>query len=307
MITKTNIPLEVQGLAKNYGDFEALKEVTLKIQPGEVFGLLGPNGAGKTTLISCIVTLKTPTRGQCKIFGYNPHEQSVPAKLLTGFVPQEIINHGYFTVSEILTFQSGFYGEWNNQVEIEYLLKKLSLWPHRHKRVKTLSGGMKRRLLIAKALVHKPKILILDEPTAGVDVELRNSLWDFVRELRQQGTTILLTTHYLQEAERLCDRVGIIQNGEILRLGSTRGLIQEFTQRKVSIHFRENFEIQSPYFQKRDGEWTHFLLPSGVGVGELLWSLDCESNSFWDVRISEGSLEEAFLQVLDVNKKSRKK
>lgn len=300
MDVKSNIPLKINGLVKKYGSFTAVNDISFEMNPGEIFGLLGPNGAGKTSLISCLVTLQKPTSGDCEIFGLNPHEEQVASKLLTGFVPQEIINHGYFTIEEILVFHSGFYQVWNNKEHIRYLLERLGLWEHKDKKVKTLSGGMKRRLLIAKALVHKPKLLLLDEPTAGVDVELRNSLWDFVRELRDGGMSILLTTHYLEEAEILCDRVGIIQKGQLRTVGPTRELIEKLTERKIKIIFQDksDLKISSSYLISQQGGEAEFIVPHNLGLGQLIEGIGCDMKSIVDIKIEEGSLEDAFVRVL---------
>jgi ABC-2 type transport system ATP-binding protein len=220
-------PLVLENFQKSYGQVQAVKGVTFDLRPGEIFGLLGPNGAGKTSIISCITTLEKPTGGVIKVFGHDVVKASRVSKSMVGCVPQEVINHGYFSVEEILHFHSGFFGLRNNHARIEELLKELRLSEHRHKKVKQLSGGMKRRLMIAKALVHSPKLLLLDEPTAGVDIELRDSLWAYVSKLRSEGTTILLTTHYLEEAERLCDRVAVINRGELLALEQTRALVEK--------------------------------------------------------------------------------
>ncbi|MCB0378141.1 MAG: ABC transporter ATP-binding protein [Bdellovibrionales bacterium] len=270
------------------------------MKPGEIFGLLGPNGAGKTSIISCLVTLQEPTSGHCEIFGYDPKVNPEYTKVLTGFVPQELINHGFFSIEEILVFHSGFYQRWHNKERIHYLLKRLGLWEHKDKKVKALSGGMKRRLLIAKALVHEPKLLLLDEPTAGVDIELRASLWDFVQELSQDGMSILLTTHYLEEAESLCDRVGILQNGNLRTVGPTRELIEKLTERKVHVFFDGvcNEEISSPYLRNREDNQAEFVIPHGVGVGDLIADIQCNVHKILDIKIEEGSLEEAFVHVL---------
>lgn len=226
-------PLEVKSVRKvyysNQGQHEvvAVKDVSFCIQPGEVFGLLGPNGAGKTTTISMITGLEKITSGHVRIFGFDTQEDPLEAKKRVGVVPQEIVSQGFFNLFEILQFHSGYYGIARNNERISYLLHKLGLWTHRHKLMKQLSGGMKRRMMIAKALVHSPRLLILDEPTAGVDIELRNSLWDFVRELQEDSVAILLTTHYLQEAEALCDRVGIIHQGRMVQQCGTKELMEK--------------------------------------------------------------------------------
>ncbi len=293
-------PLKINSLVKNYGSFTAVDEVSFEMKPGEIFGLLGPNGAGKTSIISCIVTLQEPDSGTCEIFGINPNENPIPAKLMTGYVPQEIINHGYFSVEEILVFHSGYFQTWNNRERIHYLLNRLGLFEHRNKKVKALSGGMKRRLLIAKALVHNPKLLLLDEPTAGVDIELRSSLWDFVRELKTDGMSVLLTTHYLEEAEELCDRVGVLQQGKLRKVGPTQELIQQLTDRQVSLIFRDSppSTVNNEFLIKTEGSLAQFLIPQDLGIGDLLSKLNCDMSDLLDIRISEGNLEEAFVRIL---------
>lgn len=283
-------PLEVRGLHKVYKnksgqDVHAVKDASFDIEPGEIFGLLGPNGAGKTTIISTITTLERPTSGSVLVFGSSVSEQPLITKLQIGIVAQEIVTQGFFNLVEILEFHSGYYGIWKNQDRIEFLLKRLALWDHRHKQVKQLSGGMKRRMMIAKALVHSPKLLLLDEPTAGVDIELRKSLWKFVLELRGLGTSILLTTHYLQEAEELCDRVGIINKGELRYVGPTKKVIRDLTQRHVEIDLKS-------------GKSLVFEIPLGQSVGELLIQNQIAPIEIQDLRTREGTLEEAFLSLV---------
>lgn len=297
-------PLKIKSLVKKYGSFTAVDHVSFSMDKGEIFGLLGPNGAGKTSIISCVVTLQEPDSGECEIFGINPQKDPLAAKMLIGYVPQEIINHGFFSVEEILEFHSGYFRKWSNRERIHYLLHRLGLYEHRDKKVKALSGGMKRRLLIAKALVHEPKLLLLDEPTAGVDIELRISLWGFVRELRDSGISVLLTTHYLEEAEQLCDRVGILQNGKLHTVDQTKGLIEKLTERKVTLYFKRNCEglFQSKYLIRTAENEAQFIIPPTFGIGELLTSLNCNIQDLIDVRITEGSLEEVFVRVLGKGK-----
>lgn len=293
------LPLAVENLSKWYGSVRALNEVSFTVQPGEVFGLLGPNGAGKTSLISIIVTLEQPNEGSVKVYGDNVVTQSRITRLNTGLVPQELINHGYFNVEEILVFHSGYYGIANNKERIEFLLKRLALWEHRHKKVKQLSGGMKRRLLIAKALVHKPKLLLLDEPTAGVDIELRNSLWAFVRELKQEGVSVLLTTHYLEEAEQLCDRVGILHKGRLLKWGPTKDLVRDLSHKVIRIEVKDEINLtKSPYLVKQEGRTFEFQVPARLSSGEFLEQLNFDLKSINDIQIKEGNLEEAFRSIV---------
>lgn len=301
----TAYPFEVRNLEKIYGSKKtthALKGVSLQMREGEVLGLLGPNGAGKTTLISILIGLEEATKGEAFIFGEDVSKGMQSTKSKVGIVPQELINHGYFDINEVLQFHSGYFGIKNNQEYIDYLLTKLGLMPHKHKKVRELSGGMKRRFLIAKALVHKPKLLMLDEPTAGVDIELRNSLWEFVKELNQSGTSILLTTHYLEEAENLCDRVGIIHKGELKTVGPTKDLVKSLTQREVHILTKDNIQVQSSYLKKqtREGECSLliFEIPSHMEVGELMSTLKLDLSKVIDLKIREGRLEDAFLNIL---------
>lgn len=304
--------LQVENLKKSFrlkagSEVHAVKGVSFDVKPGEIFGLLGPNGAGKTTIISNITTLEKPSSGDVKVFGQSVVDNGKWTKKQIGIVAQEIVTQGFFNLEEILTFHSGYYGIWNNKERIEYLLQKLGLFEHRHKLVKQLSGGMKRRLMIAKALVHNPKLLLLDEPTAGVDIELRNSLWAFVRELKQQGMSILLTTHYLQEAEELCDRVGIIHKGELKYVGETRGIIHQLTKRQVEITFNEGDWSRlkaSPYYQTAKDKSYYFSIPYDVNVGGLLSNLQVNVSQIQDLKTREGSLEDAFLSVLN-NKEVR--
>jgi ABC-2 type transport system ATP-binding protein len=285
------LPLSIEKLTKIYAmkngaSVHAVKNVTFNLHHGEVFGLLGPNGAGKTSIISTIVTLEKPTSGRIFVNGLDNQKNEREAKQNVGFVPQEIINHGYFDVEEILQFQSGYFGFYKNKERIDYLLHQLGLFEHRHKKVKQLSGGMKRRMLIAKALVHSPRLLLLDEPTAGVDIELRAQLWEFVAKLKKEGVTILLTTHYLEEAEKLCDRVGLIDKGELKLIGMTKDLIQQFTARKVQIKCRNR------------AEKLEFLLGPKQTVGELLISQSLKVENIEDINVTEGTLEEAFRRVI---------
>ena len=278
-------PLVINNLVKSYGDLKAVKDVSLDLRAGEVFGLLGPNGAGKTTLISCVVSLEEASSGEILIGGHNIATDPVAAKKNIGLVGQEVVNHGFFDVEEILHFHSGYYGLKNNQERIEFLLKKLALDVHRNKKVRQLSGGMKRRLMIAKALVHSPKLLLLDEPTAGVDIELREGLWEFVKELKEDGMTILLTTHHLEEAEMLCDRVAIIHNGEIKKVGKTEDFIEELTQREVRV-------------EKKDGQHLSLTLCKDQSLGDALRAAHLNMDEIVDIRIDEGTLEDAFRRVI---------
>ena len=293
-------PLRIQNIVKDYGSLRAVNGVSFEISQGEIFGLLGPNGAGKTSIISILASLENPTQGRAFVFDNDVSLRLVETKASLGVVPQEIVSHGFFTVREVLHFQSGYYGIRNNHNHIDFLLDKLGLRDHCDKRVRQLSGGMKRRLLIAKALVHRPKLLLLDEPTAGVDVELRSSLWEFVRELNRGGVSVLLTTHYLEEAEHLCHRVGILDHGKLLRIGKTETLIKQLTMRELSITFRHGApKLDHPYLISSTEHELKFRIPSDVVVGEFLEKTKVPIHSIEDMKIREGNLEDAFKHLVD--------
>ncbi len=283
--------LEVQNLKKTYSDkvagvsVEAVKGVSFSIEPGQIFGLLGPNGAGKTSLIGCATTLEKPTSGDILVFGDSVIKKPLYTKMNVGVVHQEVINTGFFDITEILDFQSGYYGLYKNKERCDYLMNKLSLYEHRNKKVKQLSGGMKRRLMIAKALVHSPKLLLLDEPTAGVDVGLRESLWRFVVELKKEGLSILLTTHYLEEAEKLCDQVAIINKGQLLFNGSPRDVISQYAQKKLILFLK-------------DGTRKEFNEHTNLGLTDILDKHSINLADVRDMKIEEGRLEDAFSKMV---------
>ena len=290
--------LKVRNLIKDYGSLRAVNNVSFDIKRGEIFGLLGPNGAGKTSIISCIMTLEKILSGHVEICGHDVEKEPAKAKSLTGFMPQNIIIHGYFTVKEVVRFYSGFCGVRPDNNRIDYLLKRLSLWEQRNSKVRTLSGGMKRRLLIVKALVHSPRLLLLDEPTAGVDIQLRNSIYDLIRELKQESS-ILFTTHYLEEAEKLCDRVAFINKGRIRQIGETKELISRLADRKVFIKLHKPLRFDSPYHSGQEKGYDVFLLPYGLTVGALLKQFALEMSDIEDVKVKEGSLEDVFNRVME--------
>ncbi len=293
------LPLEIKNLTKCYGTFCAVRDVSFSVKEGEIFGLLGPNGAGKTSIISTITTIEDPTDGVVSVFGHDVTKEPKKAKPLLGCVPQELVHHGFFTVEEILEIYSGFYGMLRNKEQIESLISRLALDEHRHKKIKELSGGLKRRLLIAKALLHKPRLLLLDEPTAGVDVELRTMLWNFTRELRDQGTSILLTTHYLEEAEELCDRVGIIDKGKLKMCGPTKELIHKMTERQVIISLKEPIpELANNKVNIQTDDQLICQIPTSDNIGALMAELALDLNNIQDLKIREGNLEDAFQKVL---------
>lgn len=236
-IQNLNVDYPVDGTVKR-----AVDHFNLEMKPGEILGLLGPNGAGKTSIISATTALLQKFEGKIEIFG---HPSGSPeAKLSVGLVPQEMISYGFFNVREIMEFNAGFFGVSKPGARIEMLLKKLQLWDAREKKVGQLSGGMKRRLAIAKALIHSPKLLLLDEPSAGVDVELRDILWSYVRELNSNGTSILLTTHYLEEAEELCEHIAVIHRGKLIGLDTTKNLLEKMNETSLEDAYRKMIRSQ---------------------------------------------------------------
>ena len=237
--------ITIKNLKKIYPKIEALKGISLSIQKGEFFGLLGPNGAGKTTTIHILTGLANKTSGDVMLFGKDIEEDYKEARALIGLVPQEFNFDQFEKVYNILYFASGYFGISSNlrKVRIEKVLRELGLWEKKDMKAITLSGGMKRKLMIARALIHQPKILILDEPTAGVDVETRKSIWKFIRKLNKEGVTILLTTHYLEEAEELCERIAIINHGEIITLDSKNNLLKLLEGERLCLTLKEEIKI----------------------------------------------------------------
>jgi ABC-2 type transport system ATP-binding protein len=227
--------VETDGLKKRYGDLTALAGVSLSIEAGEIFALLGPNGAGKTTWISIVCGLVRATAGRARVMGHDVARDPIAARKLVGLVPQEVNFDPFFTPREVLSFQMGYYGQRPDRARVDEVLRALDLHAKADTNTRALSGGMKRRLLIGKALVHRPRVVFLDEPTAGVDVALRRDLWSYVRRLRQEGTTIVLTTHYLEEAEALADRVAVIDHGQLVGLDTTRALLARFGNKQIRV------------------------------------------------------------------------
>ena len=233
--------ISFQNLSKQYGSLMALRGVSLEIEEGEFFGLLGPNGAGKTTLISILAGLCKPTEGTAKVMGFDVQKDFRQARKLLGIVPQELVFDPFFTVRETLEFQSGYFGVCHNDDWIDEVLANLGLADKADKNMRSLSGGMKRRVLVAQALVHRPPVIVLDEPTAGVDVELRQSLWQFITRLNREGHTIVLTTHYLEEAQELCNRIAMLKKGQIVALDTTANLLQRFKQTGAQVDLEDVF------------------------------------------------------------------
>lgn len=227
--------LQIRGLSKSYGAFQSLQDVSFTVEQGEFFGLLGPNGAGKTTLISIVAGLARATAGHVSVMGHDVAQAPSLARACLGVVPQELVFDPFFTVRETLQFQSGYFGLARNDDWIDELLHELNLTDKAQANMRALSGGMKRRVLVAQALVHKPPLIILDEPTAGVDVELRQILWKFIARLNREGHAVVLTTHYLEEAEALCQRIAILQQGRLIRLDTTAALLASHSRQTVAL------------------------------------------------------------------------
>jgi ABC-2 type transport system ATP-binding protein len=294
--------IEIQQLSKRYGALSALEDIDLSINPGEFFALLGPNGAGKTTLISILAGLTLATRGHARIMGHDVVTDYSHSRKNLGVVPQELVFDPFFTVREALIIQSGYYGIRKNDAWVDEILHRLDLTDKADTNMRALSGGMKRRVLVAQALVHKPPVIILDEPTAGVDVELRQALWVFIKQLNRDGHTIVLTTHYLEEAEALCNRVAMLKQGKIVALDSIRNLINSV--QGFSIQLRLSTEILPAALQewpKSSYEGLHiFKIKDYFQVETLLAVLRAENIQVLEMQLQQPDLEEVFVKIMGV-------
>ncbi len=295
--------LAIHNLSKEYDGALAVNDLSFSIAPGEIFGLLGPNGAGKSTTINMIGGVTHIGTGSIEIFGHDNRRDYRIARRMVGVMHQEIVIDNFFTIDQALRFHAGYYGVRDDAEWRENLIDRLGLKPHLHKVMIKLSGGLKRRFMIAKALIHKPKLLILDEPTAGVDVELRHTLWAFVREINRQGTTILLTTHYLEEAEQMCDRIAIMHHGNLIALQSTASLLKELGTRSILVHLEKpinqipaNLCCQSAELDEA-GTTLQLTLSANQPTGELLKSLCDLGLPIADLETQRAGLEEIFLQI----------
>ena len=300
--------LSIRSLRKTYGTgVDALKSVDLDIKPGEIFALLGPNGAGKTTLINIICGIVTASSGQVLVDGKNWQQEYRHARSRIGLVPQELTTEAFEPVWNTVTFSRGLYGKPRNDAFTEELLKRLSLWDKRKTIMMHLSGGMKRRVMIAKALSHEPAILFLDEPTAGVDVELRRDMWNLVRKLRSDGTTIILTTHYIEEAEEMADRVGVISRGELIAVDEKKALIAKMGRKTLDIMLAE----QLTQIPEELSEWTLRLDHEGhvlsyefdshaerTGIASLMRRLGDLGIAYKDLSTHQSSLEDIFVELV---------
>ena len=298
----------VSHLSKTYaGGFQALKDINLEIRRGEIFALLGPNGAGKTTLISIICGIVNPTAGKVAVEGHDIITGYRAARSLIGLVPQEITTDAFTSPWSTSAFSRGLFGKPPNPAYIEKVLKELSLWDKRHDKILTLSGGMKRRLMIAKALAHEPRILFLDEPTAGVDVELRKDMWAMVRRLRADGMTIILTTHYIEEAELMADRVGVINKGELILVENKTELMRKLGRKQLTLELREAIAAVPPALARHalalaDGGrklvYNYDTANGQSGITELIDDLHLAGLRVKDLHTTETSLEDIFVGLL---------
>jgi ABC-2 type transport system ATP-binding protein len=300
--------ISVNNVSKVYaGGFEALKKINLDIDHGEIFALLGPNGAGKTTLISLICGIVNATEGSVMVDGHDIHSDFRAARAMIGLVPQELTTDAFETVWATVTFSRGLFGKPADPGHIEHVLKSLSLWDKKDDKIMTLSGGMKRRVLIAKALAHEPQILFLDEPTAGVDVELRKAMWNVVRSLRASGVTIILTTHYIEEAEEMADRIGVISHGEIILVQDKNELMQKLGKKQLTLQLHESIEqipaALSEYGLElsEDGDeliYTYDTRGERTGITALLADLSQAGVKFKDISTTQSSLEDIFVSLV---------
>jgi ABC-2 type transport system ATP-binding protein len=300
--------ISVAGLVKTYASgFQALKGVSLDIRRGEIFALLGPNGAGKTTLINIVCGIVTPGAGSVRVDGHDIVRDYRAARSLIGLVPQEITSDAFETVRATAAFSRGLFGKAPDPVYIEKVLRDLSLWDKKDSPILALSGGMKRRVMIAKALAHEPKVLFLDEPTAGVDVELRRDMWAMVRRLRRDGVTIILTTHYIEEAEEMADRVGVMNKGEIILVEDKQSLMRKLGSRQLTLQLQAPLAAIPPALAGRKLEisadglqlvYTFDTQAETTGIASLLREIRDQGIDFKDLKTTESSLEDIFVSLV---------
>jgi ABC-2 type transport system ATP-binding protein len=300
--------ISISDLGKTYDNgFVALKRTNLEIRRGEIFAMLGPNGAGKTTLINIVCGIVNPTVGTVTVDGHDIIQDARAARSLIGLVPQELTTDAFETVWDTTSFSRGLFGKPKSPTQVESVLKSLSLWDKKNAKIMTLSGGMKRRVMIAKALAHEPRVLFLDEPTAGVDVELRQDMWNVVRNLRASGVTIILTTHYIEEAEEMADRVAVINRGEIVLVEDKRDLMQKLGKKQLILQLHEPLE-------KPPAELAPYRLELAAGGTELIFTYDTQAERtgitallaalseagirFKDLSTTQSSLEEIFVSLV---------
>jgi ABC-2 type transport system ATP-binding protein len=304
--------ISVVDLVKTYASgFQALKHIDLEIRRGEIFALLGPNGAGKTTLINVICGIVNATSGKVTADGHDIVREFRAARSKIGLVPQELTTDAFESVWATMEFSRGLFGKAPNPAHLEKVLRDLSLWNKKDDKIMTLSGGMKRRVMIAKALSHEPQILFLDEPTAGVDVELRRDMWEMVRQLRASGVTIILTTHYIEEAEEMADRIGVINKGEIVLVEEKSVLMRKLGRKQLTLHLQHRLERVPPQLAGRqlelsaDGNdliYTFDTQADNTGIAGLLRQLNELGIDFKDLRTEESSLEEIFVNLVSTRR-----
>ena len=303
-----DVIIKIKGLTKSYGGgVEALKGIDLDIRKGEILALLGPNGAGKTTLISIVCGIVTPSGGIVEVAGFDNQRQYRATRSMIGLVPQELTTDAFESVWDTVSFSRGLFGKPRNDAKIEAILRSLTLWDKRKSKMMELSGGMKRRVMIAKALSHEPAILFLDEPTAGVDVELRRDMWELVRQLRASGTTIILTTHYIEEAEEMADRVGVIRKGELVALGDTSALMKQMGKKTLRIALDPPLDTLPAGLAEwgavieDDGQTLCYRFDSHAeqtGISGLMRRLDELAIGYTDLSNEQSSLEDIFVSLV---------
>jgi ABC-2 type transport system ATP-binding protein len=300
--------ISIRSLSKTYASgFHALKRIDLDIRRGEIFALLGPNGAGKTTLINIVCGIVTPSEGSVSVGGHDILRDYRAARAMIGLVPQELTSNAFESVWATVSFSRGLFGKAPDPAHVEKVLRELSLWDKKDSKIMTLSGGMKRRVLIAKALAHEPQVLFLDEPTAGVDVELRQDMWQVVRFLRDAGVTIILTTHYIEEAELMAERIGVITGGEIILVEEKVELMRKLGKKQLTLHLAESLKTLPPRLDAHqlalsaDGRelvYTYDTQGSRTGITALLDDLSAAGIGFKDLQTTQSSLEEIFVGLV---------
>lgn len=307
-----NSILSLENVSKTYGTTSVLKNISLTIPKGELFALLGPNGAGKTTLIGCVTGYVKKSSGKIFVSDFNIDIDTYNVRKKIGLVPQELALDIFYSVEDVLKFQRGLYGKPHNQNLLEKTLQSLSLWDKRKEEIRKLSGGMKRRVLIGKALMNEPEILFLDEPTAGVDVELRKGMWNTIGKLKQEGMTIILTTHYLEEAENMADRIGVINEGSLIALDTTRALLSQFGEKRIDLHIDSplttipqalaHYNFQSIHNGKT---LRYFSSKKDISLHSILGDLRTYGITVRDIDTKTSSLEEIFLQLIESDHKKK--
>ncbi len=304
--------LQIDHLHKSFAGTKAVDDLSLTIEPGEIFGLLGPNGAGKSTTINMISGVCRIDSGTVRIFGHDAVHEYRQTRRLVGVMHQELVTDHFFSIDRALKIHAGYYGVRDDKAWRELLIERLGLGPHLHKSMMKLSGGLKRRFMVAKALIHKPQLLILDEPTAGVDVELRRALWEFVREMNQAGTTVLLTTHYLEEAEQMCSRIAIMSGGKLVALERTTDLLDRLDSRSMLLHLDTPLDRVPTALEvlhghlEENGKRLRISLAGEVVMAEVLQLLAQLHLPIRDIELPRPGLEEVFLDLTGLQLSDRK-